>query len=160
MLKKLAVIAVLGINIFALSGCLPEPLTPMQKRQITTRVMDAKFSTAFKATMTILQDHGYIIKQSNADSGLINAEISKQDDSILFQMFADEQSTKGSFVELSAIVSELNPTTSEVRINIQEKTYNKAGQTNSISQLYDTETFQTLFNDITVEIKRLQAYSQ
>jgi hypothetical protein len=158
-MKKVLLTLLLGVSMFAISGCMEDPLTPMQKRQITSRVIDSKFSTTFKSTMTVLQDHGYIIKQSNIDSGLINAEISKQNDSIFFEMFAGDDSTKGSFVELSAIVSELNPKTSEVRINIQEKSYNKAGETNSIRQLYDQETFQTLFNDITVEVKRLQAYN-
>jgi len=160
MIRKFFFLTLLAVSVFSLSGCIEEPLTPMQKRQITSRVIDAKFRTTFKATMTVLQDHGYIIKQSNVDSGLINAEISKQNDSIFFDMFAGDDSTKGSFVELSAIVSELNPSTSEVRISIQEKSYNKAGETNSIRQLYDQETFQTLFNDVTVEVKRLEAYSQ
>jgi len=59
-------------------ACTPEPqLSPMQVRQITTKLFDSDYETVYRACLTVLQDQGYIIKNTDMDSGLIVASITK-----------------------------------------------------------------------------------
>ncbi|MGB9765839.1 MAG: hypothetical protein ACPLZD_10880 [Candidatus Saccharicenans sp.] len=60
-------------------ACTPEPkLSPMQIRQITTKLFDSDYETVFRACLTVFQDQGYIIKNTDMDSGLIVASIDKE----------------------------------------------------------------------------------
>ena len=152
---------VLALVILA-GGCATTPkMSSMQLRQITTRTIQGGYENVFKATMTIFQDNSYIIKQTDMDAGLIVAEVNRESSgwSQFFQaMFSEgEISDKGTVVEASAVVGKLNETTSEVRITIQEKTYSNTGKTTRVKQLKDSEVYRSLFNDITIEVKRREA---
>ena len=133
----------------------------MQLRQITTRMIQGRYENVFKATMTVLQDNFYIIKQTDMDAGLIVAEVNREASgwSQFFQALGSEGEipSKGTVVEATAVVGKLSETTSEVRITIQEKTYSSTGKTTRVKQLKDSEVYRSLFNDITIEVKRREA---
>ncbi len=144
------------------AGCIQQeaPLSPLQKRQMSTRLIEGRYDDVFAATMTIVQDHEYILKQTNKDTGLITAEVNK-DAGFASKFFTSNKygytSNSGTKVELSVVVSKINATKSEVRLSIEEKVYNSNGGTTSSRQLYDMQTFSTLLNDITTEVKRREA---
>ena len=143
------------------SGCKTVPqLSPMQKRQLTTRVINGNHKMVFKSVMTVLQDNEYIIKEAKMDSGLITAEVNRESD-FFTQLFTYSKysgsSNKGTIVEVSAIVNELNASASEVRITIQEKVYSSSGGTTSSKQIYDQKIYKALFDSIIVEVKRKEA---
>ena len=152
---------VLALVILA-GGCATTPkMSPMQLRQITTRTIQGGYENVFKATMTVLQDNFYIIKQTDMEAGLIVAEVNREASgwSQFLQALGSEGeiSNKGTVVEASAVVGKLSETTSEVRITIQEKTYSSTGKTTRVKQLKDSEVYRSLFNDITIEVKRREA---
>jgi len=152
---------VLALVILA-GGCATTPkMSPMQLRQITTRMIQGGYENVFKATMTVLQDNFYIIKQTDMDAGLIVAEVNREASgwSQFFQALGSEGEipSKGTVVEATAVVGKLSETTSEVRITIQEKTYSSSGKTTRVKQLKDSEVYRSLFNDITIEVKRREA---
>jgi hypothetical protein len=156
------------ILIMLFVGCATVPvpiLSPMQIRQITTRSIDGSYKDVFKATLTVLQDQGYIIKNTDMNSGLITASVDRATSagSRFWQIMALGYAyDEGSAVEVSCVLDEANEKTIELRINIQEVKY---GQTSRLSgtteqetkTIYDEKIYQSLFNEIQTEVKRREA---
>lgn len=62
-----------------LVGCATGPqLSQMQIRQLTTKMIEGSYENVFRATMAVLQDQGYIIKNTDMNSGLIVANIDRE----------------------------------------------------------------------------------
>jgi len=132
----------------------------MQIRNITTRQIEGNYENIFRATLTILQDNGYIIKNTDMNSGLIVATIDREvtKTSQFFQAFwTGYIYNKGTFIEISAMVSKISEHISEIRMNIQETNYGQWGGKQNIKQIYDPEIYEALFNSITIEVKRREA---
>ncbi|MDP2905946.1 MAG: hypothetical protein Q8O22_06590 [Candidatus Omnitrophota bacterium] len=63
--------------IFVLAGCMtapPSQLTPLQRRVMESKELEGSFDDAFRATIAVLQDKGYLVKTSDRDGGLVYAE--------------------------------------------------------------------------------------
>ena len=144
-------------------GCATAPtLSPMQKRQITTRVIEGGYENIFKSTVTVLQDNEYIIKDTKMDTGLILAEVNRESN-IWAQVFSSSDGVvhdKGTIIAVSATVDKLNDKSSEVRLTIEEKTYSSAGGTTNVKQIIDEKIYSKLFNDIAIEVKRREAFGR
>ena len=69
-MKKLCLATLLMIFI---SGC-ATTLPTLQRRSIESRDLEGTFEDAYKATLQVLQDYGYIIKNTDFDSGVIQGE--------------------------------------------------------------------------------------
>lgn len=151
---------------FLFNKCSVEPqLSPMQKRQMTTRLVECSYENAYRATLTIIQDQGFIIKNTDMESGLIVAYVDRETSigsQIAQALLFGFVSHKGTDIEVSCVVNRLNSKASEIRINIQEVEY---GQNSFLSgtskqggkQIYKPELYYNLFNEIIVEIKRREA---
>jgi hypothetical protein len=144
-------------------GCASSPqLSPMQIRQITTRMIEGSYDTVFRATMTTLQDQGYIIKNTDMNSGLIVANVDREStmkEQFLQALMSDDGVVKHTVVEVSATVNNLNDSSQEVRINIQETHFSEYGEKLHVKQIHDETVFHTIFNEILVEVKRREAMS-
>jgi hypothetical protein len=69
-MKKLPVIFILGLF---LTGC-ATGLSDLQRRSIESKDLEGIFDNAFKATMAVLQDMGFVIKHTDSTAGVIQAE--------------------------------------------------------------------------------------
>lgn len=160
MKTSFAIVLLVILSLFII-GCAAVPqLSPMQLRQLTTRLIESSYDHVFRATMTVLQDNSYVIKQTDMNSGLIVANIDRETSgaSQFFQAALIGRVTdKNTVIEVSATVNKLNEASQELRINIQETNYTGGGGKNTIKQINDKEVYQKLFNDITVEVKRREA---
>ena len=153
------------IILFGVSCAPTVQLSPMQVRQITTRLIEGSYENIFRATLTVLQDQGYVIKNTDMNSGLIVGNVDRAADGgsqFVQALFLGYVSDKGTEVEASCMVNKINDTSSEVRINIQEVKYGQASKWSGTSkqnskQIYDEKIYQELFNQITVEVKRREA---
>jgi hypothetical protein len=147
-----------------LVGCAAGPqLSQMQIRQLTTKMIEGSYENVFRATMTILQDQGYVIKNTDMNSGLIVANIDRETSggSQFFQvLLVGSVYDKSTVIEVSSTVNKLNEQTQELRINIQETNYSGSGGKQNIKQIYDEQVYQKLFNDITLEVKRREAMNK
>lgn len=161
---KTYIITILVVIIFV--GCVVQPqLSPTQKRQITTKLFEAGYETTYRSILTVLQDQGYIIKNTDMNTGPINATVDREvgtgsqvAQAVLFGYVAD----KGSEMDASFMVNKINDTKTEVRINIQESKYGQASQWSSsskqsVKQILDPGIYNQLFNDIRTEVKRREA---
>lgn len=154
--------------ILVMCGCASVQLSPMQKRELTTRIIDGGYETVFRATMSVLQDQGYTIKNTDMDSGLILASVDRETSAgsqIMQSLFTGFVGNKGSVVEVSVTVSKLNAASTELRMNIAEAGYGQSGRggasgQNSSKQIYDPEIYQNLFNEIITEVKRREAMNK
>jgi len=132
----------------------------MQIREITTRQIEASYENIYRACLTVFQDQGYIIKNTDMDSGLIVANVDRETSkaSQFWQvMWAGYAWNKGTEVQVSGMVNKLNETTSDLRINIQEINYGRWGGKNTIKQVHDNDLYYNLFNEILTEVKRREA---
>ena len=59
--------------LFFLVGC-AATMDIMQRRSIESKELEGNFEDAFKATLQIFQDYGYVIKDSDYQSGVIHGE--------------------------------------------------------------------------------------
>lgn len=166
--RNIIIFIILTIIITASFNCYVGPqLSPMQKRQITTKIIEGSYNDTYRATITVLQDQGYIIKNTDMESGLLVASIDKAESTgsqaaqiLLFGYIFN----KGDEIEISCMLSPLTTTRTEVRLNIQETTYGQSSSWSGTSkqnakQIYNPEVYQNIFNEIQLEVKRRQAIS-
>ncbi len=140
-------------------------LSPMQIRQITTRTFDGNYENTFRATMTVLQDQGYVIKNTDMQSGLIVATIDKETSGgsqFAQALFIGYVADKGTVIEATCTISQLSKTSTDLRIIIQETGYGQASawtgtSKQSAKRIYDANIYKVLFDQILVEIKRREA---
>lgn len=147
-----------------LVGCAAGPqLSRMQIRQLTTKMIEGSYENIFRATMTILQDQGYLIKNTDMNSGLIVANIDRETSGgyQFFQaLLVGNIYDKNTVIEVSATVNKLNEQSQELRLNIQETNYSGSGAKQNIKQIYNVKVYQKLFNEIILEVKRREAMNK
>ena len=158
----------LSLTAIIICSCAVGPqLSPMQIRQITTRLINGSYEDTYRASLTVLQDQGYIIKNTDMASGLIVANVDRSTDAgsqLVQALFLGYISDKGSEIEVSCMVNKLSNTDSEIRLNIQETNYGQASRLSGTSKqnvkhIYDQELYAKIFNEIELEVKRRQAIS-
>lgn len=66
--------AVLFILLFLVAGCATTQLSNLQRRSIEAKELEGNFDDAFKATLQVLQDNGYVIKNTDYKAGVIQGE--------------------------------------------------------------------------------------
>jgi len=143
-------------------------LSPMQKRHITTKTIEAEYENVYRATLTILQDQGYIVKNTDMASGLIVANADRKSSTtsqVMQSLFAGRIYNKGSEVEITCMVNKINNENSELRMNIREVQYGQSSawggsSKQNVNQVYDEKVYQNLFNEISIEVKRREALNK
>lgn len=155
--------AALILCVAVLAGCTTTPdanLSPMQKRMITTKQIEGSYENVYRATMTVLQDQGYVIKNTDMASGLIVANIDRETSkgNQFWQEVLDGSiDDKGTFIECAVTINKINDTLQELRMNFQETHYNQFGGTTDVKQITESKVYEELANQIRVEVKRREA---
>lgn len=152
-----------------LSAC-AYSLSPMQRRQVTTRVVHGAYEDVYRATLTVIQDEGYQIERTDLDTGLLRATRVKQATSggggaalgiallaatILLDADQDDvggrEGAPGRPVEdLSFVVVAVDDDRTEVRALLVKNDGN----------VYDPAFYQDLFGQISVEVERREALAR
>lgn len=156
------------LSLFAISILLVFPgcattspqISPMQMRQFTSRNVEGNYEDVFRATMTVLQDQGYIIKNTDMASGLIVAQVDRETSTgsqFMQVVWAGYVWDKGTVVEVSATVNKLSAMAAEIRMNIQEVNYGQYNNKNTIKTITDPGVYDSILNDIVVEVRRREA---
>ncbi len=161
---------ILGIGLLFLVGCSStQPtatLSPMQIRQISTKDFNGNYKQVMKATVVVLQDQGYIIQNTDYDTGLIFAEKDVAKKATATEMLGvffvgnEQQVTKGAKIKATATVEEKSSEVSEVRFNAQQVDVkgNTFGDSMGVPvAIQDPNVYKSLFDQITVEVERIKA---
>lgn len=161
-------IGLVGCQTYAPSG---EVLSPIQKRAVTTKLVDGSYDDTYRAVMAVLQDQDYGIRETDMETGLIVAEVQRASSTTrrstgtvlgdVIEIITGATVAEGSSFELSCIVGPITDSTTEVRLSIHVTTYGSANtngvRRESSEQIYDPEVFREFFNQIDVEVRRRQA---
>jgi hypothetical protein len=128
--------------VFFLSGC-ATPLTPMQRRGIESRDLEGLFEDAYKATLQVFQDNGYIIKDSDHQSGVIHGETG-----IRQVWFGMEN------FEITATLEQFGSNTVKERITLVKKVKasSQYGTQENSTIVDDPAFFQKLYDEIQKEM--------
>jgi hypothetical protein len=140
--KKLNKIGLLLALVFLVAGC-ATTLTPLQRRSIEGKDLEGSFENAFKATLQVFQDYGYIIKSSDYQSGIIHGETG------IKQVWFSMQNT-----EITATIEQFGANTVKERISIVKKLKSSSqyGTQENSQILDDPQLFQKIYDDIQKEI--------
>lgn len=161
-----SIVCVLVFSLFLLGSASTGPtISPMQQRQITTRMIDGNYENTYRAVMTVLQDQGYILKNTDMASGLIVATMDRETSGgsqFAQAFFFGYVSDKGTVIEATCTVSKLSDTKSDLRIMIQETNYGQSSAWSGsgkqgVKTIYDEKIYKALFDQILVEVKRREA---
>jgi len=138
-LRKLGFLLVLVLFI---AGCATE-LTPLQRRSIEGKDLEGNFEDAFKATLQVFQDYGYIITTSDHQSGVIHGETG------IKQVWFTMQNT-----EITATIEQFGPKTVKERISIIKKIKSSSqyGTQENSRIIDDPQLFQKMYDDIQKEM--------
>jgi len=112
-----------------------------------------------------LQDQGYIIKNTDMNSGLIVAQIDREasKSSQFWQAMFSQHGyiqNKGTLVETSVTVNKLNDAQSEIRMIIEEGTYGSFNNKTDIKTITDPKIYDAFLNDVLIEVKRREAINK
>jgi len=140
--NKLGKIGFLLALIFLIGGCATE-LTSLQRRSIEARDLQGNFEDAFKATLQVFQDYGYIISSSDHQSGIIHGETG------IKQVWFVMENT-----EITATMEQFGPSTVKERISVikKAKSSSQYGTHESSQIIDDPQLFQKMYDDIQKEM--------
>ena len=152
MTKRLVLLSALSLFVFscAQTNVVPEK-TQLQIRQFQTRTFDTNNTKmVMKAVLNVLQDDGFIVKNAEADLGLLNAERELDIESFgekfwsIFFFGLNASWKKNSVLEATANVSEFGEQT-KVRMNFQAKILDNKGRLVKVQQIEDEKYYQEFF---------------
>lgn len=138
--------ALLGILLMmtTLTGCASAPLSALQRRSFEMKELEGIYDNAYKATLQVLQDHGYIIKNADYESGVIQGETGIN--MVLFKGMVN--------VEVTATLEQFGENTVKERLSLIEKRKmsTQYGTQESSKIIDDPELFQKIYDDIQKEM--------
>jgi hypothetical protein len=154
-----------GFFILFIIGCATMPsLTPEQKKDMTSKLFECPYENVYRATLTVLQDQGYIIKNTDMDSGLIRAASSERSNNLerFWQDLLSSQVRNQTIVEADCMVNKINDNSAEVRINLQEtwlgqtssNSKNPKEEIKNVDQIFNPQVYQKFFDEISKEITK------
>ena len=127
--------------------------TQLQIRQLQTRVFETPDDKAvLKAMVNVLQDDGYMIKDTNTELGILSA-VKEYEEKLSFWAKLDAATSsaerrgelvKSSVVEVSANISK-HGEKCRVRANFQIKTIKRDGTTKKVHQIVDEQHYTEFF---------------
>ena len=138
MKKRFLIISIL----FLFLGC-ATTMDTMQRRAIESKELEGNFDDAFKSTLQVFQDYGYIIKDSDHASGVIHGETGIKQVWFSMENF-----------EITATLEQFGVNVVKERISLIKKVKSSSQygtQENSVI-IDDPELFQKLYNDIQKEM--------
>lgn len=125
-------------------GCATTQLSTLQRRTLESRDLEGKYDDAFKATIQVLQDEGYIIKNADFKSGVIQGETPIKQDFWV--------GMKNS--EVTATLEQFGENTVKERISFVNKTKSSSqyGTHENSTRVEDPELFQRIYDNIQKEM--------
>jgi hypothetical protein len=114
----------------------------MQRRQIECRYLQGTFDQAYRATLQVLQDYGYIIKNTDYDAGVIHAET------------GIDRNWRGVMTnfEITATVEQFGENRVRQRLTIVKRTKHDEGEEKDTERISDPQLFQSMYNAIQQEM--------
>lgn len=125
-------------------GCATTQLTALQRRTLETKDLEGKYEDAFKATVQVLQDEGYIINNADFKSGVIQGETGIKQD--FWGIMRNS--------EVTATLEKFGENTVKERISFvnKKKSSSQYGTQENSTRVEDPDLFQRIYNNIQKEM--------
>lgn len=143
MKKSCIVVATVFMLFFV--GCNEARLTSLQRKQLESKDLHGKYENAYKATLQVLQDHGYAIKNTDHASGVIHGETGKE-----WNMWLETME----WLEITATIEQFGDDTVKERLSILKKIKRSSqyGTHENSEMVEDPELFAKIYDDIQKEM--------
>ena len=145
-MKKISKLLAL-VLLISLTGCLPPPKstkTALELQSFQAKEFETTKKIAFASTLSVLQDHGYIIGSASLDTGLISGKSPTNSANMFFyKEMTDVKST--------AFVEEITTGRTKVRLNFVNSSSRSSGYGQREDQDYPIEdplVYQEIFSKI------------
>lgn len=140
----------ISILVLILVGCAGSPKVKQSNLEIQayqTKEFETQKRTAFDATLSVLQDSGFIIDSADFETGFVTGTGTKNSDFNLFYGNVNRQT------KMSAFIEQFSDVISKVRINIIQSAQRKSGWNKfqdviNEEGVRDPEVYNKLFNQI------------
>ncbi len=134
------------LTVFSI-GCNQPQLTTLQIRELQSQDLQGTFENAYKANLQVLQDYGYVIKNSDYQSGVIQGETGSKKDKNYFWNGLMVNS------EATATLEQFGPDTVKERLSLVKKwTYVYYGGNVKSETIVDPQLYQRFYDDIQKEM--------
>jgi len=126
------------------TGCATTELSPLQMRGIQSRELEGTFDNAFKATLQVFQDYGYVVKNTEYEAGVIQGETG------IKRNFWGTMS----WFEMTATLEQFGENTVKERLSLimKKKDSSQYGTQEASSMVDDVELFKKIYDNIQKEI--------
>jgi len=131
--------------IIIFTGCASTELSPLQMRGIQSRELEGTFDNAFKATLQVFQDYGYVVKNTDYEAGVIQGETGIKRSFWWGTM---------SWFEMTATLEQFGENTVKERLSLikKKKDSSQYGTQEASSMVDDVELFKKIYDNIQKEI--------
>jgi len=118
-------------------------LTSLQRKLLESRDLQGKYQDAYKATLQVLQDYGYAIKNTDYDSGVVHGETG-----------IESSWGRMTWFEATATIEQFGDDTVKERLSILSKSRSSSqyGTHESSKKVEDPELFNKIYDDIQKEM--------
>lgn len=136
-MKNYIAAALIGLS---LTGCVATPYleegaqTPLQLQAIQSRDYEAPKGLTFAATMSVLQDLGYIIQSADKDTGFITATSTTANTTNMLEAFGGVSAR--TVTKVTVFIEEFRPALTRVRLNF----VNQRSGSSSYGQQFQADT--------------------
>lgn len=136
-------------------------LTPDEVRIMTTHQYDADYSTVYASAMSLIQSEGFMITNTDKNTGLINATKEVANANSELELFLIGFSTTSDNISISVFVDDITPETTEVKVTIYEGHTNTTDdywgsrtQSKTNKMVQKIEVYNNWFKSLNAEIER------
>lgn len=142
-------------------------LNPTEIKMMTTKQLDADYNMVFSSAISLLQSEGFLISNTDKETGLINAYKQIDNKYATLNKFLWGAAKEANTAQVAFLVQKLNENLSEVKLTIYEgSVYSIVGdsgiesKTNKNSMVQDAQVYNNWFNNLRAEIERRKALIQ
>jgi len=146
----------LGICIAA-SGCATvKELTPLERRAIESRDLNSSYDNAYRATLTVLQDKGYKITNSDYQGGVVSGTTEKQTSAVCIKgplaYLFDISQGKYNSLDITITLEKYTDAITKMRLVITQHMYDEYNNYIGAKRIEKPEALQEYYSLIQKEI--------
>ncbi|HHT21865.1 MAG TPA: hypothetical protein GXZ87_00930 [Bacteroidales bacterium] len=161
-MKKFLFLSVVAV---LLGSCTAQKvLSPTEIKLMTTKQYEADYETVFRSAMSLLQSEGFLVNETNKETGLINASKQVDNKNAALTMALLGAAKEASTATVAFFIDPINDENTEVKLTIYEGSVTSSmsnwGQKNTStknSMIQKAEVYTNWFNNLRAEIERRKA---
>lgn len=164
-MKRILLFMVLPLFLFSCGT--QKTLTPTELKMMTTRQIEAGYSLAFSSVISLLQSEGFLVTNTDRESGIINANKQVDNKNAAVQRFFLGSSTDATTAQVAVFIQSVNEGLSEVKLTIYEGSISTTNgqwgiqnKSTKNSMVQEAEVYNTWFNNLRAEVERRKALLQ